>query len=215
MTTTAPRAPHPPVDRRAAGRSPAVLGRGARDHAAAAARRGRPRPGAAPAAAAPTPTLPFYRRHYDAHGFHPDQVRSLEDFTTLVPVVTKKDLVADQAAHPPVRQLPRGRPRPGRPGARLVGHQRRAHDVRRLARRLGPLRPGDGDGPVVRGLPPGRHGAGDVPVHHVLRRLGQRAGPGAAGRRVLPDRLDGAPPTGRSSSCTPWTSTPSSPRRPT
>ena len=45
--------------------------------------------------------LPFYRRHYDAHGFHPDQVRSLEDFTTLVPVITKKDLVADQAAHPP------------------------------------------------------------------------------------------------------------------
>jgi phenylacetate-CoA ligase len=46
-------------------------------------------------------TLPFYRRHYDAHGFHPDQVRSLEDFTTKVPVITKKDLVADQAAHPP------------------------------------------------------------------------------------------------------------------
>ncbi len=45
--------------------------------------------------------LPFYRRHYDAHGFHPDQVRSLEDFTTEVPVITKKDLVADQAAHPP------------------------------------------------------------------------------------------------------------------
>lgn len=45
--------------------------------------------------------LPFYRRHYDAHGFHPDQVRSLEDFTTKVPVITKKDLVADQAAHPP------------------------------------------------------------------------------------------------------------------
>jgi phenylacetate-CoA ligase len=45
--------------------------------------------------------LPFYRRHYDAHGFSPDSVRSLEDFTTKVPVVTKKDLVADQAAHPP------------------------------------------------------------------------------------------------------------------
>ncbi|HEV7872299.1 MAG: phenylacetate--CoA ligase [Modestobacter sp.] len=46
-------------------------------------------------------TLPFYRRHYDAHGFSPDSVRSLEDFTTKVPVVTKKDLIADQAAHPP------------------------------------------------------------------------------------------------------------------
>ncbi|MBN9736655.1 MULTISPECIES: AMP-binding protein [unclassified Pseudonocardia] len=45
--------------------------------------------------------LPFYRRHYDAHGFHPDEVRSLEDFTAKVPVITKKMLVADQAEHPP------------------------------------------------------------------------------------------------------------------
>lgn len=45
--------------------------------------------------------LPFYRRHYDAHGFHPDQVRTLEDFTTQVPVITKKMLVADQLEHPP------------------------------------------------------------------------------------------------------------------
>jgi phenylacetate-CoA ligase len=45
--------------------------------------------------------LPFYRRHYDAHGFHPDQVRTLGDFTEKVPVVTKKMLVEDQAAHPP------------------------------------------------------------------------------------------------------------------
>lgn len=45
--------------------------------------------------------LPFYREHYDAHGFHPDQVRSLEDFTRLVPVITKKMLREDQAAHPP------------------------------------------------------------------------------------------------------------------
>jgi phenylacetate-CoA ligase len=44
--------------------------------------------------------LPFYRRHYDAHGFHPDQVRTLEDFTTKVPVITKKMLVADQEEHP-------------------------------------------------------------------------------------------------------------------
>lgn len=46
-------------------------------------------------------TMPFYRRHYDAHGFHPEQVRTLEDFTTRVPVITKKMLVADQAEHPP------------------------------------------------------------------------------------------------------------------
>jgi phenylacetate-CoA ligase len=46
-------------------------------------------------------TMPFYRRHYDAHGFKPDQVRTLDDFTTRVPVITKKMLVADQAEHPP------------------------------------------------------------------------------------------------------------------
>lgn len=44
--------------------------------------------------------LPFYRRHYDSHGFHPDQVKSIEDFSTKVPVITKKMLVADQAEHP-------------------------------------------------------------------------------------------------------------------
>lgn len=45
--------------------------------------------------------LPFYRRHYDARGFHPDQLRSLEDFSTKVPVITKKMLIADQAENPP------------------------------------------------------------------------------------------------------------------
>ncbi|MGV0794994.1 alpha/beta hydrolase fold domain-containing protein [Mycolicibacterium sp. XJ1819] len=45
--------------------------------------------------------LPFYRRHYDANGFHPDQVRTLEDFTTKVPVVTKQMLVEDQVQNPP------------------------------------------------------------------------------------------------------------------
>ncbi|MGB6059226.1 MAG: hypothetical protein WBF71_13295, partial [Microthrixaceae bacterium] len=45
--------------------------------------------------------LPFYRRHYDAHGFKPDMVRSLEDFTTRVPIITKKMLVEDQGEHPP------------------------------------------------------------------------------------------------------------------
>jgi phenylacetate-CoA ligase len=45
--------------------------------------------------------LPFYRHHYDAHRFHPDQVRSVEDFTTKVPVITKKMLVVDQKEHPP------------------------------------------------------------------------------------------------------------------
>lgn len=45
--------------------------------------------------------LPFYRRHYDAHGFHPDQVMSLRDFTALVPVITKQMMRDDQAEHPP------------------------------------------------------------------------------------------------------------------
>lgn len=45
--------------------------------------------------------LPFYRRHYDAHGFHPDQVKSLDDFTRLVPVIKKSMLREDQAEHPP------------------------------------------------------------------------------------------------------------------
>ena len=45
--------------------------------------------------------LPFYRRLYDEHGFHPSAVRTLEDFTTKVPIVTKKMLVADQRENPP------------------------------------------------------------------------------------------------------------------
>jgi phenylacetate-CoA ligase len=44
--------------------------------------------------------LPFYRRHYDAHGFKPGDVQTLEDFTTKVPVVKKKMLVEDQREHP-------------------------------------------------------------------------------------------------------------------
>jgi phenylacetate-CoA ligase len=45
--------------------------------------------------------LPFYGRHWDAHGFHPDQVGTLRDFTERCPIITKKMLVADQAEHPP------------------------------------------------------------------------------------------------------------------
>lgn len=46
-------------------------------------------------------SLPFYRRHYDAHGFHPGQVQSLAGFTERVPVITKSMLRDDQAEHPP------------------------------------------------------------------------------------------------------------------
>lgn len=44
---------------------------------------------------------PFYRRHWDQAGFHPDQLRSLEDFEDKVPVVTKRDLRASQTLAPP------------------------------------------------------------------------------------------------------------------
>src|ERR1700722_732797 len=45
--------------------------------------------------------LPFYRSHYDEHGFSPGEVRTLEDFTTKVPIVTKKMLIEDQAVNRP------------------------------------------------------------------------------------------------------------------
>ena len=44
---------------------------------------------------------PFYRRKWDEAGFHPSQLKSLEDFEDKVPVVRKADLRASQAAHPP------------------------------------------------------------------------------------------------------------------
>jgi phenylacetate-CoA ligase len=44
---------------------------------------------------------PFYRRKWDEAGFHPSQLKSLEDFESRVPVVKKVDLRSSQAAHPP------------------------------------------------------------------------------------------------------------------
>lgn len=44
---------------------------------------------------------PFYRRRWNEAGFHPDQLRSLEDFEDRVPVVTKKELRESQAMSPP------------------------------------------------------------------------------------------------------------------
>jgi phenylacetate-CoA ligase len=46
-------------------------------------------------------TLPFYRSLYDAHGFHPRDVRTLDDFPSRVPIITKQMLRDDQAKHPP------------------------------------------------------------------------------------------------------------------
>ena len=45
--------------------------------------------------------IPFYRALYHRHGFRPEDVRHLEDFTEKVPVVTKGMLRASQEAHPP------------------------------------------------------------------------------------------------------------------
>ena len=39
---------------------------------------------------------PFYRRKWDEAGFHPSQLKSLEDFEARVPVVEKRDLRASQ-----------------------------------------------------------------------------------------------------------------------
>lgn len=44
---------------------------------------------------------PFYRRKWDEAGFHPDQLKSLEDFESKVPVVLKKDLRDAQSRLPP------------------------------------------------------------------------------------------------------------------
>src|SRR5207244_981911 len=44
---------------------------------------------------------PFYRRKWEEAGFHPDHLRSLEDFESRVPVVTKQDLRRSQADRPP------------------------------------------------------------------------------------------------------------------
>jgi phenylacetate-CoA ligase len=44
---------------------------------------------------------PFYRRKWDEAGFHPGQLKSLEDFEARVPVVQKKDLREAQSRHPP------------------------------------------------------------------------------------------------------------------
>jgi phenylacetate-CoA ligase len=44
---------------------------------------------------------PFYRRKWNEAGFHPSMLRSLEDFESRVPVITKAELRAAQSASPP------------------------------------------------------------------------------------------------------------------
>lgn len=43
---------------------------------------------------------PFYRRKWEEAGFHPDHLRSLEDFESRVPVITKRDLREAQTRAP-------------------------------------------------------------------------------------------------------------------
>ncbi|MSP51861.1 MAG: phenylacetate--CoA ligase family protein [Alphaproteobacteria bacterium] len=43
----------------------------------------------------------FYKRRWDAAGFHPDHLKSLEDFEDKVPVIRKAELRESQAAAPP------------------------------------------------------------------------------------------------------------------
>jgi phenylacetate-CoA ligase len=43
---------------------------------------------------------PFYRRKWDEAGFHPDQLKTLEDFEDKVPVISKADLREAQARAP-------------------------------------------------------------------------------------------------------------------
>ena len=44
---------------------------------------------------------PFYQRRWDEAGFHPQQLKSLEDFEDRVPVITKRDLRVSQSEVPP------------------------------------------------------------------------------------------------------------------
>ena len=64
---------------------------------------------------------PFYRRKWDAAGFHPAQLKSLEDFESRVPVVTKEDLREIAGCHAAVRRLP---VHPGQRGLPRARHQR-------------------------------------------------------------------------------------------
>jgi len=81
--------------------------------------------------------LPFYRRHYDAHGFHPDQVKTLADFSARVPIITKQMLRDDQAAFTTLRELRRGGCGPDRAGARFFGYQWYSDSVRLFETGLG------------------------------------------------------------------------------
>ena len=79
---------------------------------------------------------PFYRRKWDEAGFHPIQLRSLEDFESKVPVVEKKDLRAAQEQRAAVRRLPVHAGSRDFPHPRHQRHHRPAHRLRHRPPRL-------------------------------------------------------------------------------
>jgi len=43
----------------------------------------------------------FFRKRFESHGITPGDIKSPEDYAKKVPLMEKKDLIADQANHPP------------------------------------------------------------------------------------------------------------------
>ena len=76
---------------------------------------------------------PFYRDHYEKHGFRPEQVETLDDFATRVPIITKPMLRDDQTAHGPFGRYLGCEPSRHHPRTRISGHQRKADALRFIA----------------------------------------------------------------------------------
>ncbi len=101
--------------------------------------------------------LPFYRKLYDEAKLRIEEIRSLEDFTTKVPIVTKKMLVEDQVANPPfgsyagtfdaeeIARIQGSSGTKGMPTLYRVSRQdwERAADVAAMAQWCGGIRPDD------------------------------------------------------------------------
>ena len=135
---------------------------------------------------------PFYRRKWDEAGFHPDHLRTLEDFEAKVPVITKHDLRDAQAREPPFGDYlcvpgdevhhihgtsgTTGRPDELRHRARRLGRDRQRARANSL-----------GHGPAAR-----RHRVhrGDLqPLHGLVGHAGRRRAPPARRRfRSAPAR---------------------------
>ena len=80
---------------------------------------------------------PFYRRKWDEAGFHPDHLRSLEDFESKVPVIDEKGPARRAGARAAVRRLSLRARQRDLPRPRHVGHHRAADRVRASAATTG------------------------------------------------------------------------------